>query len=112
MDASPPVVPVVTVPFSDASVDCEVVFSGSDRKVVEPHSFLSRKRDASAALECETDMYFGRLPVKVLTEAARNKPTPKYVVQSSSRICKKQSDATTRRNASATNGDLAWSTSI
>ena len=37
--ASPPAVPVVTVPFSGVYVDCEVVFSDSDCEFVELQTF-------------------------------------------------------------------------
>ena len=37
--ASLPVVPVVTVPFSDVNLVCEVVFSVSDRELVESQTF-------------------------------------------------------------------------
>ena len=39
--ASPPVVPVVTVPHSDVNLVCEAVFSDSDCEIVEPQTFLS-----------------------------------------------------------------------
>ena len=50
--ASPLVVPVVTVLFSDANVDCEAVFPDSDCALVEPQTFFSslEKREASVAL--------------------------------------------------------------
>ena len=50
--ASLPVVPVVTVPFSDMNVVSEVVCEF----VAPGTSSLSRKRDASVALESETKM--------------------------------------------------------
>ena len=43
LPASPPVVPVVTVPFSGVDVDCEVVFCDSDCEFVEPQTFSSAK---------------------------------------------------------------------
>ena len=39
--ASPPVVPVVTVPFSDVNLVCEAVYSDSDCEIVEPQTFVS-----------------------------------------------------------------------
>ena len=55
-----PVVPlsvlVVTVLFSNVTVVCDVVISGSDCAFVEPQTpSLSRKREASVALECERE---------------------------------------------------------
>ena len=76
--ASPPVVPVVTVPFSDVNLVCEAVYSDSDCEIVEPQTFfsLSRKREASVALECETEMNIEGPPVRVVPESIRKRPTP------------------------------------
>ena len=58
---SPPVVPDVTVPFSDVSVVYDVVVSDSDCEIVEPQTLsLSRKREATVVLECETEMNIAR----------------------------------------------------
>ena len=70
LPASPPVVLVVIVPFSDANVDCEVVFSDSGCEFVEPQTLSPlRKREASVALERETEMNIEGSPV-------RKRPTP------------------------------------
>ena len=51
----PPSLLVVTVPFSNVNVVCEVVFSDSNCEYVEPQTFsLSRNRETRVALECET----------------------------------------------------------
>ena len=77
LPASPLVVPVVTVPFSDANLDCEVVFSDSGCEFVEPQTLsLFRKREASVALERETDMNIEGPPVKAVPKAVRNRPSP------------------------------------
>ena len=56
---------VCDVDLSSASV--------SDCEIVEPHtSSLSRKRDASVALECETKMNIEGSAVKAVPEAVRN----------------------------------------
>ena len=75
--ASPPVVPVVTVPFSDVNLVCEAVFCDSDCEIVEPQTFsFSRKREASVALECETEMNIEGPPVRAVPESIRKRPTP------------------------------------
>ena len=77
LPASPPVVPVVTVPFSHVNVDCEVVFSDSGCESVEPQTLSPfRKREASVALERETEMNIEGPPVKAVPKAVRNRPTP------------------------------------
>ena len=76
-----------------------------------PFLSLSRKREASVALECETEMNFEGPPVKAVPEPVRKRPT-RQSIQSSTRIHEKQSAAATRRNASTTNGDLVWSTEV
>ena len=49
----------MTVPFSPASVVCDVVFSDSDCEHVKPQTFsLSRKREAIVVLESLTNMDF------------------------------------------------------
>ena len=74
----PPMVPVVTVPFSDVQVVCEVVFSDSDSECVEPQTFpLSRRREASVALDCETEMSMEGPPVKAVSEAVKRRHTPR-----------------------------------
>ena len=53
----PPFVPVVTVPFLNVNVVCEVDFCDLDCDFVQPQTFsLSRKREACVASECETEM--------------------------------------------------------
>ena len=55
--ASLPVVLVVTVLFSDVNVVYGVVFPDSDCDFVEPQTFcITRNREASVAVECETQM--------------------------------------------------------
>ena len=77
LPASPLVVPVVTVPFSDANLDCEVVFSDSGCEFVEPQTLSPfRNREASVALERETDMNIEGPPVKAVPKAVRNRPSP------------------------------------
>ena len=61
---------------STVNVVCEVVLCVSDRELVESQKpFLSRKREASVALEHETGMDIERTPVKAVPEAVRNRPT-------------------------------------
>ena len=44
---------------------------------VEPQTFsFSRKREASVALACETEMNIEGLPVKAVPDVVRNRPTP------------------------------------
>ena len=53
---------------------CEIVFFDP---FVDPQTLsLSRKRGASVALECETDMKIEGPPVKAVPEAVRNRATP------------------------------------
>ena len=57
---------------SDVHVVCQVVFSDSDFDFVEPQTFsLTRKREASVALECETEMNVEGPPVKAAPEAGQ-----------------------------------------
>ena len=72
-----PFVLVVTVPFSNVNVVCEVVYFDSDCEFVEPQTFsLSRKRQASVALEGETETNIEGPPVKAVRESARRRPMP------------------------------------
>ena len=48
--ASPPVVLVVTVPFSDVGVDCEDVFSDSDCEHVDPQTTSLSRKNAKGVL--------------------------------------------------------------
>ena len=96
------------------SVDWEVVFlSDSDCEFVEPQTVsFSRKREASVALECETVMNFEGPPVKAVPESVRRRPTrQRTLFKAAPRNYEKQ-QSSTRRNASTTNGDLAWSTEV
>ena len=70
-------VPNVTDLISPASVASDVVFSDSDCELGTPQIFsLSRQREASVALECETEMKSEGPPVKAVSETVRRRPTP------------------------------------
>ena len=72
---------VVTVLFSNANVVCDF-FSDSERQFVEPADLcISRRREASVAVECETEMNtegFEGAPVKAAPATRRRaaRPTP------------------------------------
>ena len=96
--ASPLVMLVVTSPFPDVTVDCEVVFTDSDCEFVEPQAFShSRKREASVALECETEMSVEGPPVKLVPESVWRRRIAKHDVRSITGIFEKQSAAAKER---------------
>ena len=51
-------------------------WTGTVRFLSRRPFFLSRKREACVALECETEMNFEGPLVKAVPEAVRNRPTP------------------------------------
>ena len=76
--ASPPVVLVVTFSFSDVNVVvCEVVSLIRIVKLWSRKPFLSRKCEASVALECETKMNIEGPPVKAVPESVHKDPRRK-----------------------------------
>ena len=63
--------------LSQVNVFCGVVVSDSDCEFVKPLTFsLSRKCNASVALESETKMHTEGHPVKVVPECIRRRLTP------------------------------------
>ena len=104
--ASPPVVPV--------NVVCEVVFSYSGCEFVEPQTFFlsPENREATVALECETEMHTEGPPVTAVPEAVRNRPTPQSTpFKAAPESMRSRAAPPTRRHAFETNGDLDCSTS-
>ena len=89
--------PVVADAFSPVNVVCDVVVSDPDWDFGKPQTFsLSRKCEANVAWECETKINIEGPPVKAfegVPECMRSK-----------------APACTRRDAFATNCDVAWST--
>ena len=64
------------------NVSCDVVVSDSGFEIVEPQTFsLSRKREASVAVECETKMHAEGPPVKTVPETVRRRPRRKIPPQ-------------------------------
>ena len=101
LDLTPPVNLVCEWGFPSVSV--------SDCETVDPQTFsFSGKRCASVALECEAQMNIEGPPVKAVPKAVRNRPTTqKCAFQSSARMGKEQSAASTRRDAIAADCDVA-----
>ena len=97
--------------FSDANVDCEVAFSDSDCEFVQPQTLSPvRKREASVALEPETEMNIEGPPVKAVPKNGQKKAhAAKFAFHSRTRMYETQSAAATRRDAFATNGDVVTS---
>ena len=76
----PPSPLVVNVLFSNANVVCDFFFD-SERQFVEPADLLfSRRREASVAVECETEMniegFEGALVKAAATRRRAARPTP------------------------------------